>query len=560
MRTQPLSPFFDPAGLIPGYQIVARDAWAGGFGILEGQSGFFGSLAMAAATLPAYPRGVAEQFKPRNALDLVHAFNLCSSGAVLALETGELAESHIMRENLISLITPGNAQMLLAVLKKSENNPLREAVADELEDFGFLLEDEQENPFLVQAALIDGQGFEFLRRLDGVLSPQFLAQIYDATLVAPRLADGPLDAADRKELAEVRAVKSDAIRFARDFLNVLGGAMSGNANNRSGRKAQALMLSLKGEGRQRLDRIFKLLEIEMPDDPDEKKVYEDLWHWLPGLIGGLGWMKALDAKDLTTASALEKQLLGLHKEYIARVAPDKLSQSNAALAVIGNPRSNPTQRLAATAQLTQNTIASAISHHSQDGETEAGEDDPEIAETRFARTTLTAFSNALPGRALSGPEATVTRLLAEPSVSIESLLIYAHGTSGSAQERPAILLGGPNGSLLTSQDILKWGVRARLVLLAACSTGSQGSTGLQPYGGLVSSFLLTGSQSVLTAQRRVDESATSQLIVDLSGRLAKRSSTPAEALRLSMRQLASRSETRNPVLWAQLIWVGDGGR
>lgn len=181
--------------------------------------------------------------------------------------------------------------------------------------------------------------------------------------------------------------------------------------------------------------------------------------------------------------------------------------------------------------------------------------------TPFAAQTMARFGQVTRGELFAGPRATRAALLSASRARRDIMMFYTHGSAGSANQPPSLILGAGTTDkveMLTSADILRMPASARLVLLAACSTGDTGGDALQPYGGLVSSFLARGSRAVLTAQNPVDEESTSTLMNALVP-LLQSGIAPSEALRQAMYALSQRPEGANPIFWAQFVWVGDGG-
>lgn len=183
--------------------------------------------------------------------------------------------------------------------------------------------------------------------------------------------------------------------------------------------------------------------------------------------------------------------------------------------------------------------------------------------TPGARAALETFVGLTGGRALTGSEANLQALSALGDRPLDLLMFYTHGLGNPGQLGPALILA-PSAAdpdpRLGQADILALGLRPRFVLLAACSTGESGRSGVEPYGGVVMGFLAVGAQAVLSAQSRVDEAAVALLTKDLTRALVVDKLPPSEALRIAQRRLAQDERFRNSLLWAQLVWVGDGAR
>jgi len=181
--------------------------------------------------------------------------------------------------------------------------------------------------------------------------------------------------------------------------------------------------------------------------------------------------------------------------------------------------------------------------------------------TPNAGASLAEFARLTGGRAITGSGATLSALQGLGRQPLNLLMVYTHGLGAQTPRGPALVFmpsGTPESALAQPADIMRLGIRPNLVLLAACSTGDFDSSGVAPYGGIVRSFLVLGPRGVLAAQRRVDEEATSRLITALVDEMTRNRRTPSQALRVAQRRIAAQGYD-NPVLWAQLLWVGDAG-
>ncbi|MEU1466170.1 CHAT domain-containing protein [Streptomyces sp. NPDC005727] len=109
--------------------------------------------------------------------------------------------------------------------------------------------------------------------------------------------------------------------------------------------------------------------------------------------------------------------------------------------------------------------------------------------------------------------------------------------------------GPPHARFLLSQDAGALRLNARLVVLAACHSGSSLSTGAEEYIGFPGVFLSAGARCVIAPLWAVDDASTAQLVSAFYDALVS-GLTPATALRAAQRELAERPETRHPFHWA----------
>ena len=181
--------------------------------------------------------------------------------------------------------------------------------------------------------------------------------------------------------------------------------------------------------------------------------------------------------------------------------------------------------------------------------------------TPNAGPSLAEFTRLTGGRAITGRSATLNALQGLGRQPLNLLMVYTHGLGAQVPHGPSLVLmpsGAPETAFAQPSDIMRLGIRPNLVLLAACSTGDFNGSGVAPYGGIVRSFLVLGPRGVLAAQRRVDEEATSWLVTALVEEMTRNRRTPSQALRIAQRRIVAQGYD-NPVLWAQLLWVGDAG-
>jgi len=161
-----------------------------------------------------------------------------------------------------------------------------------------------------------------------------------------------------------------------------------------------------------------------------------------------------------------------------------------------------------------------------------------------ARAEAQAVSQALGGTLLIGAEATRDRIrrLAPSSV----LHFAAHSGVGQSGAWLAVADG-----LVSSRDILDWGLKARLVVLSSCA--SSASRGPELWGSIAGSFLAAGSRGVVAALWSVDDRASRELFSKFYD--SKAQERPALALASAQRAFVKSGRPASE--WAAFIAIGE---
>jgi CHAT domain-containing protein len=136
--------------------------------------------------------------------------------------------------------------------------------------------------------------------------------------------------------------------------------------------------------------------------------------------------------------------------------------------------------------------------------------------------------------------------------TIDGLLLDGLAFSGANQHRP-----GQSGIL--SAATLAWLNLAgtELVVLSACDSGL-GETGFGTgVYGLQQAFITAGARSLVMSLWMVDDKATTDLMVDFYGALA-RGAARSEALREAELKMLADPARAHPFYWASFIHYGDG--
>ncbi len=197
-----------------------------------------------------------------------------------------------------------------------------------------------------------------------------------------------------------------------------------------------------------------------------------------------------------------------------------------------------------------------------------------LGATPAARQALASLKSLFPqSELLDGANATrinVTSKLRDRS--FDYLLFHTHGVGedvtlacgyGVAQ---ALALNHDNPdkpckeALLGAQDAAQLGIRARVVMLGACSTSAAPNRRLDPVGGMARGFLLGGARAVVSAHLPVSDRAASLVGKELATGLLTRKRVPTAALRDAMMLVRSQRGMSGPAYWGQFEIIGEGGR
>ncbi|HMS03973.1 MAG TPA: CHAT domain-containing protein, partial [Gemmatimonadaceae bacterium] len=185
-------------------------------------------------------------------------------------------------------------------------------------------------------------------------------------------------------------------------------------------------------------------------------------------------------------------------------------------------------------------------------------DGPPLAPLAGARAEVRAIRAANPSTVMRlGPSATETSLRQLGTRTGDVLHIAAHGIVRAWDGRGAALVlaaDGQQDGVLYAGEVAALTLRARLVVLSACSTDAGDLVRGEGVSGLTSAFLRSGAQAVVTSAWRVDDAGTARLMRDFYGALA-RGATTGGALRSAQR--AARTRGDPPALWAAFRVVGN---
>lgn len=179
------------------------------------------------------------------------------------------------------------------------------------------------------------------------------------------------------------------------------------------------------------------------------------------------------------------------------------------------------------------------------------------AEARSVGTTLGADTSTV----LIGNASTELALKRQPLQDYRVLHFAVHGIlSTKSPTRSALLLrpATPEDGLLQAWEVLSFRLRAELVTLSACDTGTGVTHGQEGVSSLVRPFLAAGARSVVANLWAADDRFSLTLMRDFYRRLADGADV-AEALRgAKLRMLELFGPQAVPRLWSGLLVYGDG--
>lgn len=119
--------------------------------------------------------------------------------------------------------------------------------------------------------------------------------------------------------------------------------------------------------------------------------------------------------------------------------------------------------------------------------------------------------------------------------------------------------GGEDG-LLEAWEIMNLDLRAELVVLSACETARGRAAAGEGVIGMTWALFVAGSPSTVVSQWKVEESSTTELMLEfhrrLRGRPGEAPRPPAEALRAAALKLLRSERHAHPFYWAAFVLVG----
>ena len=118
------------------------------------------------------------------------------------------------------------------------------------------------------------------------------------------------------------------------------------------------------------------------------------------------------------------------------------------------------------------------------------------------------------------------------------------------------------GRLLTARQVMEMRLRAELICLSACESGSSKVAEGDELLGLIRALLHAGASSIVASLWRVDAATTRDFMVAFYRRLreqylASRTIDKADALRQAQLQLMDTVGARSSFHWAPFVLIGD---
>jgi CHAT domain-containing protein/tetratricopeptide (TPR) repeat protein len=268
-----------------------------------------------------------------------------------------------------------------------------------------------------------------------------------------------------------------------------------------------------------------------------------------------GDLNRLPFEALTTPAAtrlLESHAVGYSPSatalYLIRRRPQPAAQ-NAVLAVAASPDVQPGQGAAEFGKVTRGVY---------DVDGAALPSLPAAkAEAQMAVETMTSPANRL----LTGAESTESALKKLPLKSFAVTHFATHGLlSSTFPERSALALrpGGQEDGFLQAREILNLDLRASLVTLSACNTGTGRLFGQDGVSSLVRPFLASGARAVVANLWTADDSFSLALMTEFYRELAngKPKVVALQEAKLALIRKFGKSATLK--LWGGFLLYGEG--
>ncbi len=161
-------------------------------------------------------------------------------------------------------------------------------------------------------------------------------------------------------------------------------------------------------------------------------------------------------------------------------------------------------------------------------------------------------------------DATESAFKAESLRDFRIIHLAVHGIADKQfPDRAALVLGtsptSPEDGLLQVREIRDLSLRADLVTLSACDTGSRRLLGQEGMASLERAFLLAGAQPFLTVLWTAGDIFTTALMKHFHQHLVVDGEDAGIALRQAKLDLLDEfGDTALPIYWAGFVLVGDG--
>jgi CHAT domain-containing protein len=182
-----------------------------------------------------------------------------------------------------------------------------------------------------------------------------------------------------------------------------------------------------------------------------------------------------------------------------------------------------------------------------------------------SRQEVTSIASMVPGpsKVLVGATATEASFKMQSLADYRVIHLAVHGVASvQFPDRAALVLGNGSASgedgLLQAREIRDLDLRADLVVLSACETGSGKLLGEEGIASLERAFLLAGAKSVIASLWTADDTYTIALMNRLYRHLVDGSDKGTALQQAKLDLLKEFGEQALPIYWAGFTLVGDG--
>jgi len=189
---------------------------------------------------------------------------------------------------------------------------------------------------------------------------------------------------------------------------------------------------------------------------------------------------------------------------------------------------------------------------------------PRLAETRKEAARIVAAADGAGVTTLIGFEANRDAVTGGDLNGFDIIHFATHGKLDPGEPALSGLVlsgvsdaGEPRSMFLPSQDVAALHLRANLVVLSACDTGSGRIVHGEGLVGLSRAFFYAGARQVVSSLWRVPDQSTAELMGYFYEEMLANDQDATKALRLAKVRLRQNRRWRNPYFWAPFIVQGD---
>ncbi len=179
------------------------------------------------------------------------------------------------------------------------------------------------------------------------------------------------------------------------------------------------------------------------------------------------------------------------------------------------------------------------------------------AEAQMTVETISSSANRL----LIGPDSTESALKKLPLKTFSVAHFATHGLlSSTFPERSALALrpGGQEDGFLQAREILNLDLRASLVTLSACNTGTGKLFGQDGVSSLVRPFLASGARAVVANLWAADDAFSLALMTQFYKELALGKPKVVALQQAKLALIRKYGKTATPKLWSGFLLYGEG--